>query len=175
MKQDIKISLESSIVRIKYEGLSEIDSESLTSIHYENLYGELVTISTLLNRVGILKAEMDNRLREEKLDYEVYEAQTRQLFRNNAVAEGKKLTVQETEDMITLDQGIQLRKRKLLKLQKNCDVIDSLYWAVQSKDRKLSVMLKGITPQEFEEGIVEGVINDMEINKYSLQQPIEKK
>ena len=45
---------------LKYEKFEEtIDVDDLTRIHYENLFGEVVSVSALLNRVGILKAEAE--------------------------------------------------------------------------------------------------------------------
>ena len=39
----------------------------------------------------------------------------------------------------------------------------SLYWSVSEKCKILHNLIKGTTPEEFEQGIVEGVVNDIHI------------
>lgn len=51
-----------------------IDIDRLTSINYENLFGEAVTVSALLNKVGILRAEAEKAVAEKKLEKDIYEA-----------------------------------------------------------------------------------------------------
>ena len=59
--ETIKVHLKNKIVELKVNDFDwEIDTDKLTSIQYDNLYGEIVTVSTLFNRIGILKAEIDN-------------------------------------------------------------------------------------------------------------------
>ena len=48
-----------------------VDIDQLTSINYENLYGEAVTISALLNKVGMLRADAECTMNEKKLERDV--------------------------------------------------------------------------------------------------------
>lgn len=68
--------------------------------------------------------------------------------------------------MNTHPEVMQKRKR-LLQLKKNCNYIDALYWAVQSKDKKLSVLMKGVTPEEFAKGILERRVNTFLVKKFN--------
>mgnify|MGYP003207193385 FL=1 len=43
-----------------------LDIDRLTSIDYTNLYGEAVTVSALLNKVGMLRAEAEKKMLEKK-------------------------------------------------------------------------------------------------------------
>ncbi len=167
------IHFDDSFVTLTTELLSELDADQLTQIQYDNLFGELVTVSAVLNKVGLLKARVDNKLREEKIDFEIWEADLRRQKSVAAVSEGKKLTVQALEDEVLLDPAYRIKKRNLLKLENQCDIVNSTYWAIQSKDRKLSVLLKGVTPEEFENGIIEGAVNQIMIKKHkkTLSQP----
>ena len=70
----VKVHIGDKIVKVIFSEFDEIDTNDLTQIHYNNLFGEIVTVSTLLNRVGLLKAKLDNRLEEEKLELQVFEA-----------------------------------------------------------------------------------------------------
>lgn len=165
-KDTVTINLKEKVVVLRYEEFdTDVDVDDLTKVHYENLFGDMVTVSTLLNKVGILKANFENSLSVNKLEFEIYVAGLRKMYRGNAVQNSQKLTLQEVEDMITLDAGYKLRKVQMFNLTKQYQYLDSMYWAVKSKDDKLSVLLKGVTPAEFESGIVEGVINGIFINK----------
>ena len=48
---------------------------------------------------------------------------------------------------------------EVIRLQKQRDIINSLYWAVKSKDDKLNRLTDKIRPEEFEKEIVESEIN----------------
>ena len=70
-----------------------VDIDKLTSIEYSNLYGEAVTVSALLNKVGLLRAEAEKKVAECKLEKEVYEAQTKKEWRREANRNGGKFTL----------------------------------------------------------------------------------
>ena len=64
-------------VELETNGFSgRIDIDQLTSIDTGNLYVEAVTVSALLNKVGLLRAEAEQALAEKKLDMEVCETTT---------------------------------------------------------------------------------------------------
>ena len=56
-----------TIVLISPDADEEIYLEDITSINYSNLYGEVVTIPALLNKIGEWKAEYERKAREAKL------------------------------------------------------------------------------------------------------------
>lgn len=165
----VKIPLKDKIVVLKSEEWSdiELDVDDITQIHYDNLYGEIITISALYNKIGLLKAETDNEYEEYKLDCSIFEAQKKKEFVSQEIALGsKRPSISNLEDMISLDPEVIKKRKRLLIFKKNCDYINALYWAVQSKDKKLSVLSKSVTPEEFEKGIIEGKINEFYIKKY---------
>ena len=59
-------------------------------------------------------------------------------------------------------------KKQVIAAKRDLDFIDSLYWAIQSKDKKLSVLTKGVTPEELYNEIIEGTINNIVIKKVKL-------
>ena len=67
-----------------------VDIDKLTSIDYRNLYGEAVTVSALLNKVGLLRAEAERAVSEKKLEKEVYEADMKKGWRREANRNGGK-------------------------------------------------------------------------------------
>ena len=153
---------------------SEIDIDEITSIDYSNLFGEIITISTLMNRIGILKARAEAICSEKKLEFDIYEATQRKRIRREAVDNAGKFTldggfIKLTEDSIkeaiTLDVGWQVNKKNVIKAQETLNKVDSIYWAISGKSKKLEVMLKPVTPEEFFNELVEGSVNGIFVKK----------
>lgn len=154
---------------------SEIDVDEITSIDYSNLYGEMVTVSALMNKIGILKAKAESIFSEKKLEFDIYESTIRKRIRRESVMNGGKfkvddefikLTESSLNEAIILDKGWQVNKKNVIKANETLEKINAIYWAVQSKDRKLSVLMKAVTPEEFENELVEGKVNGMIIKKH---------
>jgi hypothetical protein len=156
---------------------SEVDGDKLTSIDYSNLYGEAISVSALLNKVGILKSQAEDQYNEKKLEFDIYEAERRKEMRRQATDNGgkfqyekdgewMKMTEKSLDEAIILDKGWQVKKKNVFKAQKDLGFVDALYWGIQSKDRKLSVMMKGVSPEELSNEIVEGSINTLFIKKH---------
>ncbi len=53
----------------------------------------------------------------------------------------------------------------LIEIESKRDKLDTLFWAVQSKDKKLNNLLPKIVPQDFEKELIEGKINTFKIVK----------
>jgi len=162
MKDTIKIPLLNHTIRLTFKSFEEeIDIDDLTKIHYDNLSGEIITISALLNRIGLLKAEAENEVTIGKHRREVLAANKRKYY--NSICD--KLTIQQLEDKVLLDEEYQISIKDQQDNQRVFAIVDSLYWAIHSKSQKLSVLMKGTTPEEFEKEIVEGFINGFFIKK----------
>ena len=156
-----------------FEG--KVDIDSLTAIDYSNLYGEAVTVSALLNKVGLLRAEAEKAVSDKKLEKEVYEADKKKEWRRQANRNGGKFYIDD-DDMVKLsekaldeallldDEYIQLCS-EYIEAQKNFSVLDALQWAIQDKSKKLNNLLKPVTPQEFLSELVEGSVNSFIIAK----------
>ncbi len=151
-----------------------VDIDKLTSIDYSNLYGEAVTVSALLNKVGLLRAEAERAVSEKKLEKEVYEADMKKGWRREANRNGGKFTIEEEEiklsekaldEALLLDEDYQKLCLEYIEAQKNFSVLDALQWSVQDKSKKLNNLLKPVTPQEFLNELVEGKVNSFLIAK----------
>jgi len=166
-KESTILHLKDKILTLKSEGFdSDIDVDQLTKIDYGNLYGEQVTSAVLLNKVGTLRAEAENIYEHKKIEFSIFEADLARMKRQNAKDNGYKLTEKNLEQEIILDPAWKIQKRNLVNAKRDLDFVESLYWSVQSKDRKLNSMMKGVTPEEFENEIVEGSINTVFIKKH---------
>lgn len=157
---------------------STINVDDLTVIDTSNIYGETVTISAAVNRIGLLKAEVEATMALTKLEYKLYEGKLKASLRKEAANNSGYYTmrvgnedvkVKLTEKALdtcfeTDDEWIKLKKN-FIKAEKNFNALSSLYWACQDKSRKLNGLTNGTTPKEFVEGIIQGKVNGILITK----------
>jgi hypothetical protein len=164
----IKIPVGDKVIVLKYmDWDTDISVDEITRIDYSNLYGEIVTVTALYNRVGILKADVENDFENYKLDCKIFESQVRQRIVKEHLSLGNKKPSEGTlEDEVNTSPEIIAKRKQLNILQRNVSYVTALYWAIQSKDKKLSVLMKGVTPEEFASGIVEGIVNTFYIKKF---------
>ena len=93
-------------------------------------------------------------------------AKRKQIVRENLAIGNKKPSEASLADELTIDKEVIAMRKRLNELQRDLNYIEAVYWAIQSKDKKLSVLMKGVTPEEFAEGIVEGVVNTFYVKKF---------
>lgn len=165
---NIPVTLETS----GFEG--RVDIDRLVAIDYTNLYGEAVTVSALLNKVGMLRAEAESALADKKLEKEMYEADSKKLWRRQANRNGGKFIIDGDEIKLSekaLDEALLLDDKyielctEFIEAQKNFSILDAINWSVQDKSRKLNNLLKPVTPSEFLSELIEGEVNSFFIKK----------
>lgn len=157
---------------------STINVDDLTKIDTSNIFGEAVTISAAVNRIGLLKSEVEALMAETKLEYKIYEGEFKAKLRKEAVNNGGyytirvgnedvkvKLTEKALETSFEIDPKWVKLKKKFITAEKNFNALSSLYWACQDKSRKLNGLVNGTTPEEFVEGMIEGKVNGILITK----------
>lgn len=168
--ESIKIHSEKYLVILHHQDWdSDLDLDELTRIDYSNLFGEVVTVSALLNRVGLLKADVEAQLNITKLECDVFTANKKKEIVARETALGRKLSDPKIENLVIVDPEVIAMKKKVIYAQRDLQTVESMYWAVQSKDKKLSVLLKPTTPEEFVGEITEGKLNTFIIKKYKKQ------
>ena len=152
----------------------KVDIDRLTSIDYSNLFGEAVTVSALLNKIGLLRAEAEKAVADKKLEKDVYEVDLKKRWRRQAQKNGGKFFIDDDEiklsekaldEAILLDEDYQQLSCELIEAQKNFAVLDTLQWSVQDKSKKLNNLLRPVTPSEFLQELVEGEVNSFFIKK----------
>jgi len=165
------MSVEKSVVEINNKIITffhqpfdaEVDMDQLTMIHYYNLVGEIITIPTLMNRVGVLKAEADNAVRETKLAHKILEAEKAEYYRKKLTTDdGTKIktpTVSQIEEAVVKDESVNKSQLNVFRIQKQAEVIDSLYWSIKAKEMKLNQISQNLSPSDFEKDILEESIN----------------
>lgn len=146
----------------------EVDPEDILRIDHSNIMGEILTFSLILNRVGNMKAFIDNTVLHSKMDLEIFEAQLAELFRLEAsqdINKVKKITEKEIENKVLTDDQFYKRKKQYLDLLKQQSYIDSFYWSVKDKSDKLIKLSEKLRPEDFEKELIEDTINGIIIKQ----------
>lgn len=179
-KEKITIELPTRMVVLTIEPFDmDIDMDDLTSIHYHNIMGEIITSSVLLNRAGNLLGEINEVLSKANLDYDIFYAQQyakykKQLVHHVITSRSEKFvppTDTEVEQAIFRMSEYKTKKTNIITVRKNKDIVESLYWSVQDKCKKLQSISDKMRPEEFEKDIVEEKINGImiRIHKKAIQ------
>jgi hypothetical protein len=155
-----------------------INVDDLTKIDTSNIFGEAVTISAAVNRIGLIKAEVEGQMADLKLELKVFESNYVRLLRKEGSkysgictirVENEdvkvKLTEKFLESCFESDQDWIDLKKKFNRSEKNFNSISSLYWAIQDKSRRLNGLVSSTTPEQFVSGIISGKINGILIKK----------
>jgi len=176
---EYKINLGGQEITLYHDNMdSSINVDDLTKIDVGNIYGDAVTISAAVNRIGLIKAEVEALVGETKLEYKIYEGQFKAKLRKQAANNGGFYTIRIDNDDVKIkatekaletsfetdDRWIELKKA-FITAEKNFNSLSSLYWACQDKSRKLNTLVNGVTPSEFVSEMIEGKINGILIQK----------
>tara|TARA_R100000734_G_C3314476_1_gene106081 strand:- start:271 stop:801 length:531 start_codon:yes stop_codon:yes gene_type:complete len=167
-KTKYNIHLKEKIVTLLLEEFdSDVDVDELVKIHYDNMLGELLTVSSLMNKVGWLKADAHDSVREAKLQLEIHTANIKEKYRKEAVKivneKSKAPTKDEVDNSVYNDKRYLELRHSVLRLEKEYEYIDAFYWGVKSKDQKLNRIADQLKPEEYRESIVEGSVNGVMI------------
>lgn len=151
---------------------TDIDTDRLMFIQSHNIPGELITWPVIMNRVGNLKADMEQVVAETKMDFDIFLANWQEKKRKEltqVVKDSKgndkidKPTKDEVENAVLVSPEYKVKKQHLILIQRNLAYVESLYWAAKDKSDKLNTYSAKLKPEEFEKDIVEGTINGIMI------------
>lgn len=149
-----------------------INVDDLTTIDTSNIFGEHVTISAAVNRIGLMKSEVMATMAEARLEYKMYEGMYKARLRKQASKNKGMYSIRiDNEDVEvklseaslatsfeTDEEWIKL-KRAFIKAEKDFNALDALYWACQDKSRKLNGLVQGTTPEEYVDKMISGKVN----------------
>jgi len=177
MKYNIQIG-ERQIVLEHADVDDVINIDELTRIDPSNLFGEAVTVSAVVNRIGMLKTEAEATAADLRLELKFFENDFRTKLRAEAGKnagkyiidyKGEKVEVKLTEEGLKTcyesDNDWMEAKKELNQAEKNFNLLSVLYWSLQDKSRKLNGLVSSVTPEEFVEGLIEGKINGFLVTK----------
>lgn len=162
--EEIVIELKHKMVVLKTLPFdTDIDVDSILRIDHSNIVGEILTFGVLYNRIGNLKAEMENIVAVSKVDLEAYESQLLFEKRKAIVAEGEKPTESTVDARIKNDPRYIAKKKLHLETVKNLGYLESIYWAAQAKIGLLRSLSDKLRPEEFSGEIISDTINGVMI------------
>jgi len=148
---------------------TDVDTDDILKIDFSNILGEILTFSVIYNRIGILRAEMENIVKRAEFDLEIYRANLEERLRkslsrkeNYYRKDGTKIvepTSTEITNNVFMDEGFQNKKSVFFRLKKEFSYVENLYWSAKSKDDKLNKISEKITPSEFEKELIGDKIN----------------
>ena len=91
---EYKINVGGQEITLYHDNMdSSINVDDLTKIDVGNIYGDAVTISAAVNRIGLIKAEVEALVGETKLEYKIYEGQFKAKLRKQAANNGGFYTI----------------------------------------------------------------------------------
>jgi hypothetical protein len=142
----------------------EVEVEDLLKIDYSNIVGEVITFPIIVNRLGVMLADMEANVSEKKLNLEIKEAQLREKYELEMIEEGKKATVDKLNTAVSLDKTYQTFKKLYIEAIKQRDYVNSVFWSAKDKSNKLDRMSMSISG-DVEDYILESKVNNIEIKK----------
>ena len=139
---------------------SEIDTEEITGIDISNILGEVLTFPVVMNKLGIIRAEMNRILKQTKVYVDINLAK---LNKEAGLAliklAPKSNTVDNRQTWVVCHPRYLELQEMLIEAERQFEVLDSLYWSAKSKDEKLNKMSHNLVPSEFELEKLQGVVN----------------
>lgn len=173
MSDDLILHFDDKIVKLTISNdLDELDVDDLLKIDYNNIIGEIITFPVIVNKVGVLRAELENQVNESKFELEVIQAELAEKIRKekstetidkSGVVKVKTPTIPEVENAVLLDPYYQEKKLIYFDKIKQFNYLDSLYWACKDKSKKLDYCSNGIKQEDFSKNIIEDTINNINI------------
>lgn len=142
---------------------TDIDVSDILKIDYHNIVGEILTFTTIFNRIANLKAEQEAIVKLSKMDLEAYEAQLYAEKRKEIVKTEGKATETQIDNAIKSDAGYKAKKTLHINREKDLGYLDSLYWAAQNKSGLLRSLSDKLKPEEFAGELLEDTINGVMI------------
>lgn len=151
---------------------TDLDTDQLINIQYHNIIGEILTFSVVFNRIGNLQADMEALVKENKLDFKIFEAHLKEKKRKELTFEeigsnGKpkmnRPTQDEVENAMLISPEYKVKAKYLIQLEKQFEIVKGLYWSAKDKSGKLDAISAKLKPEEFEQEILESALNGIEI------------
>lgn len=158
---DIKVSI--------WEDQEEIDVDVMLRIDYSNILAEISSFPVILNRLGLLLAEAENRVKEKELELRVFKAKLREQIRNDYADRKIKTNLNMIDDAKHSDKTYLAKNKVLNKTCKERDYINSIYWSAKAKADLLQKLALTVQPGDIDPALIVNTFNGVVIsNKKKL-------
>jgi len=134
----------------------DIDVDRLMQIDYSNLSAEQATLPTLMYKLGVLLAEMENEVRLSELNLRKIKAILADEAREEIPKRknGKAATNDEVTEYYRQSPKYDIVNRKVSKDMMRRDIVQSAYWSMKSKQDSISNLCTGMSIQQFQEQMI---------------------
>lgn len=174
-KDTITIQIGDKDVVLKIEQFTgDIDVDDLLQVDYNNILGDCITWPVLFNRIGRLKAETEALVALSKADFDAFEAELFSKFKKQLIARGDKATEAAIDSEMKMSREWKLKKYDHIDTEKKAAIVFALYDSARKKSTMLETVSNKIRPEEFEQEILEGRINDVMIKVHKSIFPNKK-
>lgn len=163
-KEELIFTLGEKVIKFRVgEFDKNLDLDSLLRIDYQNLIAEILTFPVVVNRLGILAAQMDNQVSEAKIDLSVFEAKAKNKIRDEWEG-GKKPTINEVDDTLIEDAEYIKKKKKYFKVIQNKEIFYSVYQSAKDKSEKLNKLSLTLRHGDIDEAVIQSQLNRVYFN-----------
>jgi hypothetical protein len=166
MARELKFAIGDKVVMFKVEDFEDIDLDKLLKIDYENLMAEMVTFPVVVNKLGLLCADMDNEFQQAKLNLSIFEAKRKKELReelefSDEKGKVKRPTIDEVDSALITDKVWKVKKQKMLKVQKEKEYMYSIYSSAKDKSNKLDKLSLTIKSGDVDMKIIQRQLNSV--------------
>lgn len=163
MAKKIKFNIGDRVIQFTIgEFEEEMDIDKLLKIDYSNILAEILTFPVIVNRFGLMAAEMDNIVQETKLNLAIFEAKTKEQIREELNEEnGKRPTIAEVDDRFIQNKKYQVKQKLYYKVIKEKEYIYSIYQSAKDKSYKLDKLSLSLRPDDLDEKTIQKQLNNV--------------
>ena len=164
--KEMKFTIGDKVVSFTVQEFDDVDLDKLLSIDYNNLVAELVTYPVVVNKLGLLCADMDNELQQAKLDLSIFEAKRKKELReelefSDEKGKAKRPTIDEVDSALLSDVKWKVKKKKMLTVQKEKEYMYSIYLSARDKSNKLDKLSMTLRTGDVDESIIQQQLNNV--------------
>lgn len=167
-KKTLTLTFGEKVISFKFEEFDDnLDIDKLLKIDYENLVAEILTFPVVVNKLGLLAADMDNELQQAKLNLAIYEAKRKNELREELQQyddNGKPKRapgVDEVESAMQIEAKWKIMKKKIFKADKEKEYIYSVYSSAKDKSNKLDKLSLTVKTGDIDDKIIQKQLNNV--------------
>lgn len=128
----------------------EIDIDELLKINLKYRVAELVTFPVILNRLGIVVADAENKVAEAKLDFDIFMAKERTKIKNAYEKNGEKYTISQIDNDLLSSPVYKAKANRSNNIKKQRDYINTIYWSAKDKSDKLNKLSLSFQAEDYD-------------------------
>ena len=160
--RELRFTMGDNVVQFRLDDFDDnMDLDKLLKIDYSNLMAELITFPVVVNRLGLLAAEMDSIVQETKLDLSIYEAKAKERIRNafESDPDKKRYTIAEVDDALLMDKIWKKKKQTFNRVTKEKEYMYTIYQSAKDKSNKLDKLSMTLRQGDMDEQILQSQLN----------------